>query len=72
MSTRPGFQGLLNLGEKKGHQTSEDLHWLEGKEWVPPSSPWMQFFYHIFVSEMNQFYGYKAGVGVTVAKIEGC
>lgn len=72
MFTRPGFQGLLNLGEKKGHPSDiRGLHWSEGKEWVPPPL-WMQFFYHIFVSEMNQFYGYKAGVGVTVAKIEGC
>lgn len=67
MFTRPGFQGLLNLGKKKGHRTSEDCT-LEGKEWVPPL--WMQFFHHIFVSEMNQFYGCKAGVGVTVAQIE--
>lgn len=69
MFTWSGFQGLLNLGEKKGHRTSEDCTGWRGSNGSPP--PWMQFFYHIFVSEMNQFYGCKAGVEVTVAEIEG-
>lgn len=68
MFTRPGFQGLLNLGEKKGHRTFEDCTGRRGRSAPPP--PWMQFFYHIFVNEMNQFCGCKAGVGVTVAEIE--
>lgn len=70
MLTRPGFQGLLNLGERRkaiGHPRAA----LVGGEGVVSPPLWLQIFYHIFVSEMNQLYGCKAEVAGTVAETEG-
>lgn len=65
--TRPGFQDLLNLGGGRkaiGHLRAA----LVGEEGVVSPPLWLQFFYHIFVSEMSQLHGCKAEVAVAVQR----